>query len=80
MEFQALPVNNVSQEVVMLESVVDIHLLIVDSERPIQYASLLQLEAEWINFAFPTETSEWEEQLSCLKLNQRTTTSSDSRP
>ena len=40
----SIPVNNVGQEVVVLEPVVDIHLLVVDSQRPIQYASLLQFK------------------------------------
>ena len=40
----SLPVNNVGQEVVVLEPVVDIHLFVVDSQRPIQYASLLQFK------------------------------------
>ena len=40
----SLPVYNVGQEVVVLEPVVDIHLFVVDSQRPIQYASLLQFK------------------------------------
>ena len=40
----------------MLESIVDIHLVVVDSERPIQYASLLQLGTEVCRLLAPTST------------------------
>ena len=39
--WKKVPVNDVGQQVIVLEPVVHIHLIVVDSQGAIQYASLL---------------------------------------